>query len=30
MRAKANDPEFRAALIANMQHHAEWNAVAGR
>lgn len=30
MRAKANDPEFRAALIANMQHHAEWNAVLGR
>lgn len=30
MRAKAGDPEFRAALIQNMQHHPEWNAVLGR
>jgi len=30
MRAKANDPEFRAALIQNMAHHPEWNAVPGR
>lgn len=30
MRAKVSDAEFRAALIQNMQHHAEWNAVLGR
>jgi hypothetical protein len=29
-RAKASDPDFRAALIQNMQHHAEWNAIIGR
>ncbi len=30
IRAKANDPDSRAALIQNMQHYAEWNAVLGR
>lgn len=30
IRAKAADPDFRAALIQNMEHHAEWNAILGR
>jgi hypothetical protein len=30
MRAKANDPDFRAALIKNMPDHPEWNAILGR
>jgi hypothetical protein len=30
MRAKANDPEFRAALIENIPDHPEWNAILRR
>jgi hypothetical protein len=30
MRAKVNDTEFRTALIQNMAHHPQWNAVSGR